>query len=324
VSRLLFSIGIILSGLSFGYIVQRLVEAGLIRLPFQMETLRRVIQRVALQFFTPIPVIGAIWLIRIDDLRMMGLPFLCVAILLFGGFLGWTVGRAQGYGPKQIGALFSCGSFSNIASIGSLVTFLFIGEEGFAMLALYKLFEEITYFGIGFPIARYYGLGLKKSETITGRLRTVFADPFVIVAISALTAGLVLNISGIPRPAFYEKISAVFIPFGAFALLVSIGMGMSFGRVGFLKDVLLMSGIKFVAMPGLACMVAVLLGMQTLKGGLPMKAVLLGSSMPVAFNSVVASSLFELDLDLANSCWLVTTGAMVIVLPCLYYLLEHI
>jgi predicted permease len=46
--------------------------------------------------------------------------------------------------------------------------------------------------------------------------------------------------------------------------------------------------------------------------------------MPVAFNSVVASSLYELDLDLANSCWLMTTGAMVIVLPCLYFLLEHI
>lgn len=323
-NRLLFSIGIILFGLSFGYIFQRLIEAEVIELPIQIATLRRGIQRVALQFFTPIPVVGAIWLIRIDDLRMAALPFLGAATLFFGGLLGWAVGRARGYGPRQIGALYCCGSFSNIASIGSLVSFFFIGEEGFAMLALYKLFEEVIYFGVGFPVAKYYGAGLEEGEKFPGRLRTVFADPFVIVAISALAAGLVLNISGIPRPPFYERVSAVFIPVGVFLLLVSVGMGMRFGRMGYLREVLLMSGIKFLAMPGLACMVAFLLGIQTLYGGLPMKAVLLGSSMPVAFNSVVASSLYELDLDLANSCWLVTTGAMVIVLPCLYFLLEYI
>ncbi|MHC1728885.1 MAG: AEC family transporter [Syntrophobacteraceae bacterium] len=323
-NRLLFSLGIILFGLSFGYFLQRLIETGVIRLPVQIASLRRGIQRVALQFFTPIPVIGAIWLIRIDDLRMAALPFLGVATLFFGGLLGWVAGRVRGYGPKKIGALYCCGSFSNIASMGSLVSFFFIGEEGFAMLALYKLFEEVTYFGIGFPVAKYYGTGLEEGESFRGRLGKVFADPFVIVAMGALITGLILNVSGIPRPAFYETVSAVFIPVGVFLLLVSVGLGMSFGRVGYLREVLLVSGIKFLAMPGLACIAAILLGMNTLYDGLPLKAVLLASSMPVAFNSVVASSLYELDLDLANSCWLVTTGAMVVVLPCLYFLLEHI
>ncbi len=324
-NRLLFSIGIILSGLSFGYIFQRLIEAGVIRLPIQTAaTLRRRIQKISLQFFAPVPIVGAVWLIRINDLRMAALPFLCVATLFFGGFLAWAVGKVRGYGPKQIGALYCCGSFSNIASMGSLVSFFFIGEDGFAMLALYKLFEEVTYYGIGFPVAKYYGIGLGESETFLRRLRKVFADPFVIVAMTALAAGLALNISGIPRPAFYETVSAVFIPLGVFLLLFTVGMGMSFERMGYLREALLVSGIKFLAMPALACIAASLLSMQTIYGGLPLKAVLLGSSMPVAFNSVVASSLYELDLDLANSCWLVTTGAMVIVLPCLYFLLEHI
>ncbi len=323
-NRLLFSIGIILFGLSFGYLLQRLIEAGMVRLPVEVASLRRVIQRFALQFITPVPVIGAIWLIRIDDLRLAALPFVGVVTLFFGGLLGWAIGRLRGYGPRKIGALYCCGSFSNIASMGSLVSFFFIGEEGFAMLALFKLFEEVSYFGIGFPVAKYYGAGLEEGESFLGRLRKVFADPFVITAMGALTTGLILNVSGIPRPAFYETISAVFIPVGVFLLLVSVGLGMSFGRVGYLREVLLVSGIKFLAMPGLACIAAILLGMNTLYEGLPLKAVLLASSMPVAFNSVVASSLYELDLDLANSCWLATTGAMVVVLPCLYFLLEVI
>ena len=323
-NKLYFTIAIILSGLTIGYVLQLLVQARLIKLPVQTLVFRRGIQKVALWFFTPVPIVGAIWLIRIVDLRVAALPFLGVAILLTGGLLGWIVGRIGGRSKKQIGTLYCCGSFSNIASMGSLVSYFFLGERGFALLTLFKMFEEVVYYGIGFPIAKYYGAGLGDDEPFPERLRKVFTDPFVLVATGALLIGALLNFSGIPRPAFYETVNAVFIPTGVFLLLVSIGLGIRFRRVGYFREVLFVSGIKFVAMPVLACMAAILLGMQTIYDGLPLKAILLASSMPVAFNSVVACSLYDLDLDLANSCWLVTTGGMVLVLPCLYYLLGRI
>ena len=324
VNRLLFSIFIIVFGLSSGYAFLRLIQAEVIRLPIQTAVLRKSIQRTALLFLAPVPIVGAVWLIRIDDLRMAALPFLCAATLFFGGFLAWAIGKLRGYGPRQIGALYCCGCFSNIAAMGSLVSFFFIGEEGFAVFSLYKLFEEVIYYGIGFPVAKYYGIGLEEGETFLRRIKKVFTDPLVLVAMSALAAGMVLNVSGLSRPAFYETVNAVFIPLSVFLMLFTVGMGMSFDRMGYLTEALLLSGIKFLAMPAVACVVAMLLGMQTIYGGLPLKAVLLGSSMPVAFNSVVAASLYELDLDLANSCWLMSTVAMVVVLPCLYFLLQHI
>jgi hypothetical protein len=55
--------------------------------------------------------------------------------------------------------------------------------------------------------------------------------------------------------------------------------------------------------------------------GLPFKVALVLSSMPVAFNALVAASIYDLDLDLANSCWLVTTAALVVIMPWLYFLL---
>jgi predicted permease len=42
----------------------------------------------------------------------------------------------------------------------------------------------------------------------------------------------------------------------------------------------------------------------------------------VAFNALVAASIYDLDLDMANSCWLVTTLALIAVLPWLYFLLS--
>jgi predicted permease len=46
------------------------------------------------------------------------------------------------------------------------------------------------------------------------------------------------------------------------------------------------------------------------------------SSMPVAFNAFVPTPLYDLDIDLVNSCWLFTTGMLVIVLPVLYFLIR--
>ena len=67
---------------------------------------------------------------------------------------------------------------------------------------------------------------------------------------------------------------------------------------------------------------AYLFNLHLLSDGLVFKVVLVLTSMPVAFNALVAASIFDLDLDMANSCWLVTTLGLIIVLPWLYFLLS--
>jgi hypothetical protein len=44
--------------------------------------------------------------------------------------------------------------------------------------------------------------------------------------------------------------------------------------------------------------------------------------MPVAFNALIPPSLYNLDLDLANSCWLVSTSLLIFVLPALYLVIH--
>jgi len=80
--------------------------------------------------------------------------------------------------------------------------------------------------------------------------------------------------------------------------------------------------IKFLLVPAFACSLAYLLNLHLVADGLPFKVVLVLSSMPVAFNALVASSIYDLDLDMANSCWLISTGALVVIMPCLYFILS--
>ena len=43
--------------------------------------------------------------------------------------------------------------------------------------------------------------------------------------------------------------------------------------------------------------------------------------MPVAFNALIPPSLYGLDLDMANSCWLISVLGMAGLLPLLHVLL---
>ena len=319
--KLLFSLGLIVAGLVAGYVWQRW---AIDRDPSHADAiprLRKRLQKIGLLFFMPISFVGAVWIVSLENIRILFLPLIGAGALLLGGLSGLAAASLLHRNDRQKGTLFCCGSFTNIGSIGALVSFIFLGESGFALLALYKLFEELIYYSIGFPIARYFSGGDRES-TFGQRIRKVATDPFFLAATAAFVCGFVLNRSGIPRPSFYETVNAFFVPAGTFILLTSIGLGMRFSSLaGRLPEGLAMILIKFIVIPTAAVTAAYLAGLNTIDDGLPLKVVLIGASMPVAFTALVAASIYELDLDLANACWLITTGALLVVIPWLSFLL---
>ncbi|MGD9199794.1 MAG: hypothetical protein PVH97_15985, partial [Desulfobacterales bacterium] len=74
------------------------------------------------------------------------------------------------------------------------------------------------------------------------------------------------------------------------------------------------SVLKFILVPILATSLAYMFGFGQIDNGLPLKVVMILAAMPVAFNALIPPSIYDLDLDLANSCWLFTTALLVIVL----------
>jgi predicted permease len=318
-SKLILSLGIILSGLSCGYVIQRLTNGGILRLPMTLPTLRRRLQQIGLLFFMSISFMGAIWIAKVNDARVMALPFIGLAVLLSGGLLALAVARWLQLGPRQKGAYYACGSFTNIGSIGALLTFFFLGEAGFAFVPLYKLFEEVVYYTIGFPIAKFYSTDRQEYISPAQRLKNVVTDPFVAAALAAIMIGGGLNLGGVPRPAIFGAINAVFVPAGTFMLLMSIGLAMQFAHTKiYVVPGLAMAAIKFLALPALAAFLAHLAGLGGIMAGLPAKVVIILASMPVAFTALIPPSIYDLDLDLANTCWLMTTLALLVVAPVLY------
>lgn len=323
--KFFITLGIILLGLSLGYGIQLLVSRQILKLSIPLPRIRFFLLKLTLLFILPITVVGAIWIIQIKDVRLMTLPFLGAFAILLGGIMAIGGSRLLKLNRKQAGSFFTCGSFTNIGTLGGLICYLFLGEAGFAMVSIYKLFEEVIYNSIGFPIAKLYSEDFLEKEGPPIKIKMLITDPFILVSLSSITLGILLNLSGLKRPEFYKTINSVLIPIGAFLLIFSIGLAMRIRQITqYLKECLFISLIKFFFIPTIITSLAYLLNYGKIGDGLPLKVAMILSSMPVAFYALVPPSIYHLDLDLANSCWLFTTFLLFFVLPILYILVQLI
>jgi predicted permease len=318
-TKLLTSLGIIACGLCTGYLIQRLVESQHLRLPCSLEYLRKALQKSALLFVLPVTIAGAIWVAQVQSAAIAALPLLGFGAIMLGGLCALAAARLMALPPYKAGALYGCGSFTNIGSIGALICYIYLGEAGFALVPIYKIFEELTYYSIGFPIAKYHSATVSAGQEPTAaRIKKLLTDPFILATVSSLVVGALLNLAAIPRPALFRTINAVFIPLGTGMLLISIGLSMRFRRVrNYVKECVAVSIIKFMVVPVAISTVAYLIGYATIENGLPLKVVIILTSMPVAFNALIPPSIYDLDLDLANACWFFTTACLIAVLPIL-------
>ena len=322
-SKFIYSFSLILFGLLLGYGVQIMASSGRIALPTTTDQLRKLLQRIALLVLNPVAIVGAVWAVNIESVSIAALPFIGFFALVAGGALALGFARLLKLEPRKKGAMFCCGSFTNIGSIGALICFVFLGEAGFALVPIYKLFEEVSYYSIGFPIARLYAGSDVEDSSVSERLKGLARDPFIIVAVSSIVIGAMLNWSDVPRPGFYKSLISVFVPLGTIMLLASIGLALRFRRVrDYLPESAAVAGIKFLIVPACATTLAAIIGFGRIDGGLPLKVVIVLSSMPVAFNALIPPSIYDLDLDLANSCWFVTTAMLVVILPLLLLILN--
>jgi len=313
--KLLFSLSVITLGLVIGYVSQRLVLVGKIKAEPSLAKPRRTLQSVALLCLNPIATIGAIWILSFDDGRITLMPAIGVLAMIVGALAAFVIGKILKLKPRQQGAFLCCGVMSNVGSIGALVVFVFLGEAAFALVAMYKLFEQVMSYTIWFPVAKSYSPHVQQ-EVTARKVSRLVTDPFILVTVVSILIGLTLNTLGVARPVFYSNLNAVIIPSTSLILLISIGMAMKFSKMqAFLKPALLISMIKYLFVPVVVTGTAFLLGLGKIDNSLPLKVILILSSMPVGFTALVPPSIYDLDVDLANAGWMATTALLAVVIP---------
>ena len=243
--------------------------------------------------------------------------------MILGGSIAILVAKSIHLKHLDAGAFFCCGFFCNLANIGGVICLITLGEEGYKLAAFYILFLQIAYYAIGFPTAKYYALKANGHVQGKNNLKSLFKDPFILVSLTSIIIGFTLNAFGLERPEFYRGIIKTLVPTSTTLLLISIGLAMKLNKVGnYLRHSLYIAGIKFMIVPAVMVSLGILMGYHRINDGLPLKVLLILSSAPVAFNSIIASSIYKLNLDLANSCWVITTTGLGLVLPVVFLLIS--
>ncbi len=317
---------IIIGSLAAGHSFSRLIARAIVPLSAEgAERLRRGMQKTALLAVNPLAFCGAIWIADFSAAGFYALPFIGLAALAMGLALGALGTRLLKLPPLQAGVYTTSASFTNIGNIGGLVAFVLLGEAGFALVPFYKLFEELWYYSLLFPLARAYGERANKGSAGAwaaprgrGGLARILRDPFLLVAFFSISLGLILNASGIQRPAFYAGLNAVLVPLSSFLLLFAIGMNLRFTIAKrHLKAAALLIAGKALIVPAAASGLALLLGLGSAGGGVGLKLVLVLAAMPVGFLGLVPPALYKLDQDFAGSLWLASNGALIAIVPIL-------
>lgn len=319
--KFIISLGLIFLGLVIGQSIKILADKKIIGDAIFIEKYIKIVQNLALLVLNPIVVVGAFWILKIEDVKLIIIPILGLSALVLGGVLGYLATRVMKLNKIQTGSLFVSSSFTNLGSFGALMCFVFFGEASYVFVSMYKIFEELYYYTIGYPIAKAHGITNQKERSIF----KFVMDPYILVSVSSILLGIVLNNAGITRPMVYSSINNLLIPMISLLLVTTVGFKMRFTAVkDYIKESVVVSLIKFVIVPIVITTAAYIIGLGEISDGLPLKVVLVLSAMPPAFNSLIPPQIYGLDVDLANSSWLFNTGALVVVLPVLYYIQSFI
>lgn len=313
------SLSFILLGLVAGVVLGIILRPRLTQRAF--DALRRGLQVAALLVLNPLAFVGALWALPDLDPRLLLLPVVGLGTLAAAFVIGGLAARWGRLDPERA-LLFRTGtSYTNIGNLGGLSVFLLVGEAGYAVLPLYKLFEELWIYGFLFPHTKRGAQRLKASgdQGAEGRwkaLGQVARDPFVLVVLGAVALGLGLHIWGPARPDWYGDLNAVLVPTSSMALLASIGLNLklSFSSED-LKPALGLTALKVLALPVVSLGLAGLAGFWALDA--VWKTALILSVMPMAFLSLIPPTLYGLDEKFPATAWATTMVSLLITLPVL-------
>ncbi|MBI9101221.1 MAG: hypothetical protein JEY99_02310 [Spirochaetales bacterium] len=290
-----------------------------------IKKIRKWIQQIILLALVPPTIVFSVWIAPLKQVEIIYIPLLGAIAPLFGGMAAYVAAKLMKLNREKRGILTVSGIFTNMGSLGGLTAFMLLGEKGFALVAIYQLFEKFIYFMIGFPVAKRHSSHKDDEADKKNILIVVVKDPVIIMNITALILGIILNFSGIVRPNFLGLFNAIVVPFFSLGLLTSIGLAMSFGSMHHhLKAAGVIIIIKSILTPLLITGLGILLGLGNFADGLGLKMVFILSAMPVGFLAVVPATLYDMEVDQANTCWLMSTLSLVLVIPALQFLLPYI
>ncbi len=324
VDKLAYVFSIIALPMIAGYIVR---QRALASDPSNEQTCRRwsrTLKLICIAAFVPPIATTAMLKNPLAGTSVLVLASIGVGFLLLEASLGRAYIGLRKLPPRQGGAFLGCAAMTNMLSFGGLIVFAVWGNDGLQQVYLLKLLEHVLYFGVFYPWCSTFSPDLEPQHT--GLIASFRRHPVTLVPLTAVFVGVAWNFlhysgPGHPTgpPAWTLPINKHLVPVQVGLLTFAVGLTLAPSKIRrYWPECLAASSIKFLIAPAATGTAAYLCMRSGLISDLGFRVVVVISSMPVAFNSLIPPALYNLDEDLANSCWLFTSAMLVVTVPVLY------
>ncbi len=314
--KMILSFGIIIVGVIIGQVVKFLKNTKDEHTQKIWEIFIERSRKFTFFVLNPIVMINSYWIIDFSNISIFALPFICVAVLALSGGIGLLVSKGLKHNNEQKASMFAVSTFSNLGTIGGLITFSFFGETAFAIAAMFIFFESFYNYLIGYPLVKAIGENVKGTRV---KAKDFLKDPSIVIYVSAVFVGLFFNMSGFERPHVMGVYNEYAIPTVSFLLISAIATKMDLGKTKtFIKEGVAVILIKYLFAPLVAILVALACGLQNLENGLVLKVVIIMTLVPCGFNSILVPTIYKADKDVANTAWVFSMIALAVVVPLEY------
>ncbi|MDF2633736.1 MAG: Auxin Efflux Carrier [Pelosinus sp.] len=249
--------------------------------------------------------------------ELIWLPFFGILLSFIPGATAYLISKNKYDSSLEKGSYLASAILSNIGTLGGLCAYLLFGEAAFAYTQIVSLFQNLVLFLFCFPMAQYYR---QKSDSSEDKQKLTFSTMFLNrnqLPVVGLVVGIILCISGVPRPVFLGVVFDPLVHIAAWTALIPAGYCINFsGMKEYYGTTLDLLPIKFVITPMLGYLVArEFFNDQVLLG-----TILILASVPTGINAIVTARLYGLNLHVSGAAFVVTTAVfLVLVYPILFF-----
>lgn len=249
-------------------------------------------------------------------------PLFGFLLVLLPGCIGYLLFARRIENLLERGSYIASAMLANLGTLGGVCAFILYNEEGFAYTQLIGTCQNILLCLIVFPLAQYYHLKYTRTLKKTNRLASLRAMFLSLNQLSliGMIIGLALNQSGIPRPAELGPIFQSLVHIGAWIAMLPVGFLIDFKQVRiYARKTQSLVILRFLVTPLIfAGLTGLLISDPVVRGTL-----IVLSFCPTAINAVIAAKLYQLNVGLAVSSFVITTAAfLLLIFPVLFFLLH--
>ncbi len=246
------------------------------------------------------------WVLPISWELVMLIPFGMLYVLV-PGLIGALTFARRHKNLLNRGAYIMSAMLSNLGTLGGVCAFILYREAGFAYSQIIGTCQNILLVLVCFPLAQYYH-SKHTAASHKGIRRVSLREMFISwnqLSLLGIAVGVALNLNNVPRPEVLGMIFQGLVHFGAWTALLPVGYLINFSHARYYYSrVWDLSILRFVVMPSFIWLASHLLFSDPVLMG----TLFICSMAPTAINAVLASRLYKLNVNLAITSFIMTTG----------------